>query len=224
MIAAVNAPRRVVVAGTTDAIIQVEAACAPAGVGVRRLSVAHAFHSPLMAPMLPGFAAVLATVRYQPAHIKVVSSAHGRVLEADEAMDADYWRAQVLAPVRYAAGVEALAQLGCQVLIEVGPGGQLSGLGPLTLDGPATWVTPLRGKGAEWDGLLGALGQLYTAGVPLDWPAVDGPTPHRVSLPTYPFQRQRYWVDPAPRRRPDARRRTAAAGPATGHGHGRRRV
>ena len=199
VIAAVNAPRRVVVAGTSSEVAEVEAACAQAGVRAERLKVSHAFHSPLMEPMQAEFADVLAGADYRPAQLPLVSTVSGRLVGAAEVLDAGYWRGQVLAPVQFGAGVQALAQLGCQVLVEVGPGGQLSGLGQLSWpDGhEAAWVTVLRGKTNEIESVLAGLGQLYTAGVPIAWAEVDGPTARRAVLPTYPFQRQRYWVDSA---------------------------
>src|SRR5262249_21333698 len=102
-------------------------------------------------------------------------------------------------------GMRALADLGCDVLVEVGPGGQLTSLGQFNWGEQAgAWVTPLRGKGEEWAGVLGALGQLHTAGATLDWAGLDGARPHHASLPTYPFQRQVFPIERLPAARSSA--------------------
>ncbi|MFI7221138.1 type I polyketide synthase [Micromonospora maritima] len=197
-IAAVNGPSSVVVSGAGDALAEIERAWRERGVRVRRLTVSHAFHSPLMAPMLDDFRAVVDGLTLDPPRLPVLSNLTGRIAEPDELRDPDYWVRHVREAVRFADGIGHLRERHVGTYLEVGPDGVLSGmvrdcLGDDT--GPVV-VPTLRAGRTEASALLGALAEAYAAGTPVDWTALTGGGAP-LDLPTYPFQRRRYWPDAA---------------------------
>jgi acyl transferase domain-containing protein/phospholipid N-methyltransferase len=201
-IAAVNAPDRVVLSGRRDTVARLVAQLAAQGVRARPLQVTHAFHSPLMAPMLEDFRRVAAGLRYERPTLPVVSNLTGR-LAGDEILSADYWVRHVREAVRFADGVATLQALGCSIFLEVGPQPVLSSLVADTLGSDqAVTLASLRRGQADGPELLASLGALYVRGVAPDWIGVDqGHARRSVLLPTYPFQRRPCWTTrPAPRR------------------------
>ncbi|MFD5008361.1 SDR family NAD(P)-dependent oxidoreductase [Streptomyces chartreusis] len=196
-LAAVNGPTAVVVSGTED-----EATAVVTALGERRhtrLDVSHAFHSPLMEPMLDDFRQALAGLEFHAPRMTVASALTGRVAEPEELCSAEYWVRHARETVRFADAVDALRTAGAGAFLEAGPSGVLSGI--VLATGPADGVaTPLlrRDRGEE-DTVIGALATLHAAGVPVDWRAVGAGTgARRVELPTYPFQRERHWPDGGP--------------------------
>lgn len=214
-IAAVNGPENSVVSGDEATVARVVAALAAAGIETRPLAVSHAFHSPLMEPMLDALRAEAGRVAWSPPRIPLVSNLTGRPHE--RAPDADYWCAHARGTVRFADGIAALRALGCELFLEVGPGAGLLAAGRRACPEPAlAWAPSLAKAGADWPTMLEALRVLYLAGVPIDWEAVHAGAPRRrVPLPTYPFERKRYWLD-APRRVAEALPRAAPAHPLLG--------
>jgi acyl transferase domain-containing protein len=195
-IAAVNGPASVVVSGRRSAVEAIAAALAAEGVTTRRLAVSHAFHSPLMAPMLEPFGAAAARVRFRTPELPLVSNVTGTTLAG--APDAAYWVAHVSAPVRFADGLATLVrQHGSTALLELGPRPTLLGLGRAVLpDHAGPWLASLRPDRPDWVQMLESLGTLALAGSPVDWHGYDRPYLRRkTALPTYPFQRQRFWPD-----------------------------
>ncbi|WP_174531698.1 acyltransferase domain-containing protein, partial [Micromonospora maritima] len=197
-VAAVNGPSAVVVSGAADALAEIERAWRERGVRVRRLTVSHAFHSPLMTPMLDDFRAVVDGLTLDAPRLPVLSNLTGRIAEPDELRDPDYWVRHVREAVRFADGIGHLRERHVGTYLEVGPDGVLSGmvrdcLGDDT--GPAV-VPTLRAGRTEPSALLGALAEAYAAGTPVDWTTLTGGGAP-VDLPTYPFQRRRYWPDAA---------------------------
>ncbi|MFI6024630.1 type I polyketide synthase [Amycolatopsis magusensis] len=187
-IAAINGPSSVVIAGDEAAVL----AIAEGFERTTRLKVSHAFHSPLMDPMLEEFRRFAEGVAYAEPTIPVVSNLTGELATANELRSADYWVRHVRATVRFADGVRSLAAAGAGVLLELGPDGALSGLAQQSADLP---VAPaLRKDRGEEAAILGALGKLHVSGVTVDWSAVlDGTGARRVALPTYAFQHEKYW-------------------------------
>ncbi|AXB47620.1 type I polyketide synthase [Amycolatopsis albispora] len=187
-IAAINAPGSVVIAGEEAAVL----AIAEGFEKTTRLKVSHAFHSPLMDPMLDEFRRFAEGIAYAEPSIPVVSNLTGELATANELRSADYWVRHVREAVRFADGVRALAGAGAGVLLELGPDGALSGLAQQSADLP---VAPaLRKDRGEEAAILGALGKLHVSGVAVDWAAVlDGTGARRVPLPTYAFQHEKYW-------------------------------
>ncbi|MFC9394678.1 type I polyketide synthase [Streptomyces sp. NPDC057027] len=189
-IAAVNGPLAVVVSGDVEAVEEVAAAFAADGRKTRRLVVSHAFHSHRMDGMLDAFAAVTSTVRYAEPRVPMVSTVTGGPVE----ITADYWVRQVRREVRMSDGLAALHELGMRTFLELGPDGVLSALGQDCLDDEGLAFVPVLRRGRpERRTLASALGALHVRGRSPGWQAVFGPgrTP---ALPTYAFQRERYWL------------------------------
>ena len=192
-IAAVNAPENVVVSGPVDAIDAVVARFASEGVVCERLSVSHAFHSSLMDPILSDFERLASGVTYESPRITLVSNLTGQPARRDIGTAA-YWRDHLRQPVRFAGGVAALYDLGYRVFLEVGPKPTLSSLARRSLSGEAVCLPSLRKSGTDWQQMLDTLVALYARGVEVDWDGVDRDYPRRkLAVPTYPFQRERYW-------------------------------
>ncbi|MET8983466.1 type I polyketide synthase [Streptomyces sp. NPDC004539] len=200
-VAAVNGPRATVLSGLAEAVDQTAALCAERGLRVRRLKVSHAFHSPLTEPMLAGFAEVAARVTYHAPAIPVVSNLTGEIAGA-ELGTPDYWVRHVREAVRFHDGVRTLAAEGVTACLEVGPGGALSVLArDCVPEGGPVCVPALPRDRPEPAALLTALATLHVQGVPVDWSTVlGGPAdPYETAaLPTYPFQRERYWLPATP--------------------------
>ena len=193
-VAAVNGPGQVVMAGAKTAL---PAVLAQLPGGATWLPVSHAFHSPLMEPMLAAFGQVAATVQYQRPTLGVVSNVTGALVDEAAIATPAYWQQHVRATVQYARSVETLHAVGCRVVVEVGPRPTLIGLGQQTVSDPGmVWAASLRPGRGEWAQLLETVGTLWTQGVAVDWRGFDQDYARRkVALPTYPFQRQRYWPD-----------------------------
>ncbi|MEW2080000.1 type I polyketide synthase, partial [Streptomyces sp. NPDC013433] len=200
-VAAVNGPASVVVSGDEDAVLEVAARFAAGGRKTKRLQVSHAFHSHRMEPMFAEFRTVLEGVSYAAPQIPVVSDLTGEVAAPGQLEDPEYWVRQVREPVRFADGVTALDVRNGTVLLEVGPDGVLTAMARECL-GPAsdTLAVPAVRRGRpERAALVSALGALHAHGTPVDWSVFftgHGDAP--VDLPTYAFQRRRYWLDPLP--------------------------
>jgi amino acid adenylation domain-containing protein len=202
-LAAVNAPSACVVAGSTDSIQRFAQALSARGVQSRLLHTSHAFHSSLIEPVLAPFREALARVRLHAPRLPLVSSLHGRPLAASEATDPDYWVHQLREPVRFADGLASLAALDDGPLLEVGPSnalGALARLHPATASRTclASLRHPSQPEADDASIVPLALARLWLAGVSPDWSAFHGSQlpRRRLPLPTYPFQRARYWLDP----------------------------
>ncbi|MCL4267593.1 MAG: SDR family oxidoreductase [Anaerolineae bacterium] len=195
-IAAVNGPESITYAGQAEAVTAVTAALQRQGIETRDLNVSHAFHSPLMTPILQPFAEIVASVPLHPPRLEIISNVTGQPVGA-EMSSADYWVEHIRQPVRFAPGMAALRQQGAGVFIEIGPKPTLLGMGRQSVtEAEAVWLPSLRPGRGEWEQLLSSLGALYTLGVDVNWAGVEqGYGRRRVALPTYPFQRQRYWLD-----------------------------
>jgi acyl transferase domain-containing protein len=192
-IAAVNGPGNVVLSGAGPAVDAILAALHD--VSRRVLQVSHAFHSPLMAPMVEALGERAEAVAYRRPSLAFVSSVTGAA-ETDAVATPTYWRDQVLATVRFGAAVDALRQTGIEHFLEIGPQATLLGMVARIAGDDCGLHASLRphGERDERSQLADAAGSLWTAGVEIDWRAVDRGRSVKVDLPTYPFQRQRYWL------------------------------
>ncbi|MGC2638313.1 MAG: SDR family NAD(P)-dependent oxidoreductase, partial [Acidobacteriaceae bacterium] len=210
-VAAINAPESVVISGYEAEVEEAGGRLSREGIGIQRLSVSHGFHSPQMEEMEEEFAAAAGEVRWKEPRLVLISSVTGRAVVAGEMSQPGYWRRQVRQPVRFQEGIEALA--GYRTFVEAGPGSTLSGLGQQCLEGgERLWVQSLRKNRGEWEQMLGALGSLYVQGAEVNWAGYDEPyARRRIPLPTYPFERQRYWVDVTVPQRPRGVSATQAA-------------
>ncbi|MFF5103463.1 type I polyketide synthase [Streptomyces sp. NPDC000134] len=196
-IAAVNGPTSVVVSGAATDVEAVAERWREAGRKVSRLKVSHAFHSPLMDPMLDDFRRVLEDVSYEAPSVPIVSTLTGVRATAEELTSPEYWVRHVREAVRFADAINTLTAEGVSTFVEVGPGGTLSALGQESAP-EAAFVQVLRGDRPEAVAATLAAGHLHVRGVPVEWAAFfDGSGARRVDLPTYAFQHQRYWIDMA---------------------------
>jgi acyl transferase domain-containing protein len=218
-LAAVNGPLATVVAGATPAVAALEARLAERGVVSRRLATTHAFHSDLLAPAAEELTRLAGECSLAAPRIPYVSNVSGTWVQAADARDPGYWARHMCAPVRFADGVGELLRER-RVLLEVGPGQSLTSAvkqhpacGP---EAAALALASLPGafdRQDEHEFVLGTLGKLWLTGQEIDWGAFHrGERRRRVALPTYPFERQRYWVDP-----PEIDDAGRAAAPAAGH-------
>ena len=190
-LAAVNGPASVVISGERAAVDAVAAALP--GRRSRRLRVSHAFHSALMDPVLEEFAAVAAGLSYAEPALPVVSNVTGQLAEPGQLTDPAYWVSHIREPVRFAGGLGALRSAGVSWFAEAGPGRALTAL---AADGDGTVAVPLL-EAEEERSLAAGLARLFAAGAVVDWAAwFAGTGARRVALPTYPFQRERYWPRP----------------------------
>ncbi|MBP2327118.1 acyl transferase domain-containing protein/acyl carrier protein [Kibdelosporangium banguiense] len=190
-IAAINGPQSVVISGDEDAALAIAAQLAEQGRKTTRLRVSHAFHSPLMEPMLAEFGQIAAKLSFAKPSIPIVSTVSGSV--TDDVATPEYWVEQVRAAVRFTDGVRALADSGVTTFVEVGPDAILTAMGQgCGLDG--AFVPVMRKTRPEAETVLGALGTLHANSSTVDLTALF-PGGRRVELPTYAFQHKRYWAD-----------------------------
>ncbi|RCG16196.1 acyltransferase domain-containing protein [Streptomyces diacarni] len=198
-VAAVNGPRATVVSGDEDAVAELAALWKGRGHRTRALNVSHAFHSPHMEGMLDGFRAVARTLSYSPARIPVVTGVTGRVAADEELGSPEHWAGHVHRTVRFADCVRTLHERGVTRYLELGPDATLAPLARDCVpddDAEPVTMSLLRARRSEKRTLLTALGRLHGSGHRVDWARVFGPSSGRhVELPTYPFQRQRHWLE-----------------------------
>ncbi len=196
-IAAVNGPDSVVVSGEEEAALRLGAAFKERGRKVARLAVSHAFHSPLMEPMLDELAAVAAELEFSAPRIPVLSGLDGEPLDATRAASPDYWAKQAREPVRFLDAVRFLAGRGVRRFLELGPDAVLSAMVFEALDDDSVLAPALmRGDRPEAETLLSSLAQVHEDGLEVRWGSFfQGTGARPVPLPTYPFQRRRYWLE-----------------------------
>ncbi|TDQ04403.1 pimaricinolide synthase PimS1 [Labedaea rhizosphaerae] len=208
-IAALNGPRSVVLSGAEAAVLDVAATFAADGRKTSKLRVSHAFHSPLMDPMLDEFRAVAQSLSYGTPSIRIVSNVTGTLTE--DVTTPEYWVTHVREAVRFADGVKFLESQGVTRFFELGPDAVLTALAKGTVEGDLTIVAATRKDRPEVATFVAAIAELHVVGVSPKWTAYfDGQGGQRVDLPTYAFDRRSYWLD-AP---------VAIGGSATSHGQG----
>ncbi len=195
-IAAINGPENVVISGKAETIKIIQA---NENIRTKLLSVSHAFHSPMMEPMLAEFERIANEVTYSIPKIPLCSNVTGE-LATEELATPEYWVRHVRQPVRFANSMETLAQQGCKIFLELGPKPALLGMGRLCVaENGKVWLPSLRQGQSDWQQILQSLGQLYVQGLSIDWAGFDQDYPRqKLVLPNYPFQRQRYWLDTKP--------------------------
>lgn len=193
-IAAINGSCNFVISGDRQAVQSVCVKLEAQGLKTKPLQVSHAFHSPLMEPMLEAFRQVATGISYQHPQLSLISNLTGQLADAEIATP-EYWCRHILSPVQFAASLETLKDY--KVFLEIGAKPTLLGMGQQYLiEDDRQWLPSLRPGQTDWQVLLQSLGTLYVQGSPVDWQSVDRYyAKQRVSLPTYPFQRQRYWVE-----------------------------
>ena len=197
-IAAVNSSDNIVLSGHVEAMKSVTTELEAQGIELRPLNVSHAFHSPLMQPMLTEFERVAHRVNYSSPKLKITSNVTGNII-GDEIASAEYWCHHITQTVQFKTGIETLDREKINILIEIGPKPVLLGMARSILSStekPRLYLPSLSPRQSDWQQILHSLSQLYLHGASIDWIAFNKDYPcRRVSLPTYPFQRQSYWFE-----------------------------
>ena len=201
-IAAQNGPENTVISGAAEAVETLVRAFEAQGIRTQPLNVSHAFHSPLMESLLDDFEALAQEIDYQCPTIPLASNLTGELITLDPP-DARYWRNHIRHRVRFVEGMRCIGDARPDAIIEIGPSTTLLELGRRCLPKlDALWLPSLQKGKDDWHAILPALAELYVHGACVDWPAFDRPWPRRkLVLPTYPFQRSRYWLDTDGRKR-----------------------
>ena len=202
-IAAENAPDRTVISGDAEAVAAFLEQCHRRGLPAVPLKTSHAFHSPLMEPMLDAFTAAAAGISFAAPKIRWISTYTGTEMVA--APDAGYWRDQIRHPVRFRQAIEAATSI-ADTFLEIGPGASLVALGRRCAPQRGVWLSSLTEPHQDWPSLFAALGALYRQGRTIRWQMVEPGGGRPVSVPTYPFEHERFWIEPY-----------RAATPATGN-------
>lgn len=198
-LAASNGPSYCVVSGTTEAIAQLQQQLEAKGVGCRRLHTSHAFHSQMMEPILQPFTEQLQKLQLHPATIPFVSNVSGTWITVAEATDPKYWVKHLRQTVRFSEGITELLKTQERIFLEVGPGRTLSTFTKQHHKDQQVILTSIRHPQEQQSDvafLLNSLGRLWLFGVKVDWSCFyANEQRHHIPLPTYPFERQRYWIE-----------------------------
>jgi malonyl CoA-acyl carrier protein transacylase/NADP-dependent 3-hydroxy acid dehydrogenase YdfG/acyl carrier protein len=194
-LAAVNSPNATVVSGDAEAIEELDSHFQVEGRKTKRLAVSHAFHSPLIEPMLDQFSTVVSSLDLGEPKLPVISNLSGEVLTPEQATDPAYWVSHARQPVRFADAVETLKERGATTYLELGPDAVLTAMAAATLDVKAALIPTLREGREEPRAIALSLAAAHASGAKLDWATYfKGTGAKAVPLPTYPFQRKRYWL------------------------------
>jgi acyl transferase domain-containing protein/acyl-CoA synthetase (AMP-forming)/AMP-acid ligase II/acyl carrier protein len=200
-IAAINAPQTIVISGHQVDMDRIIETFKVQRIRTQRLDISHGFHSPLVEPMLERFRQVANDITYHVPKLDVISNVTGAFI-LDEIATPEYWCRHIRQPVRFAAGIQSLSQAGYRYFLECGPKPSLLSLGLLNLSKeadashPCHWLPTLSPDQSNWRSMLHSLAALYVHGAPVNWANLNpAEAPHRMALPTYPFQRQRYWLE-----------------------------
>jgi len=198
-LAASNSPSSCVVSGSMQAIDQLQQELQQIGVSCRRLHTNHAFHSPMMSPIIESFVQFLQKVKLNPPKIPFISNVSGTWIATAQATDPNYWAQHLREPVRFCEGITELAKTPETLFLEVGPGRTLSTFVKQHQKEESPVLTSLRHPQEQESDvafLLKSLGQLWLFGVKVDWSGFyTNERRHRIPLPTYPFERKRYWIE-----------------------------
>ena len=194
-IAAYNSPRQTVISGSREAIDHVKAVLRTQQIESTPLTVSHAFHSPLMDPILEEFHAMFSSIELHPPKFPIASNLTGE-LAGPEIQTPEYWCRQLRSPVQFVSAMKLLQKKGANLFLEIGPQPVLTAFGRNTVkDRDRIWLSSLRQRQDNWKTLLQSLGIMFEAGVRVDWNGFDqGYSRRRVDLPTYPFHRSRCWL------------------------------
>ncbi|WP_040897601.1 type I polyketide synthase [Xenococcus sp. PCC 7305] len=204
-IAAINGTQNIVISGDNDGLEQVVGKLDAQGITYKQLTVSHAFHSPLMQPILSDFTQVAQTINYQEPQINLISNVTGNLV-TQEIASPEYWVNHVIAPVKFAQGMASLQKQACNVFLEVGSKPILLGMGRSILENiestntgvkdTSLYLPSLRPRKSDWSQIIKSLASLYIQGVKIDWQGFEqGYVREKLQLPTYPFQRQSYWLE-----------------------------
>lgn len=193
-IAAVNGPKQTVISGKQEDIDKILDVLSQKGIRATKLTVSHAFHSKLMDPIYNAFFTIAKSITYHPPQIGFISNVTGELITTS--LDAKYWAEHIRQPVYFEKGMNELQKQGCNLFIEVGPNPVLINMAKQFIK-TSSWLESLRRGQPDFKIMLQSLSELYLQGFNLDWKAFDAPySRQKVILPTYPFQRKQFWVEP----------------------------
>ncbi len=197
-LAAVNAPASVVISGEEKAVNEILDTLKKQGVKSKQLKVSHAFHSPLTEPILEEFRSIASTVAYAAPETPIVSNLTGKVIAAEDMASPEYWTRHIREGVRFYDSMKTLEQEGCNVFVEIGATATLTGLGRQCFpENKCLWLPSLKKGSEDWSQILKSLSELYIRGFDIDWTGFDQPcSRQKVTLPNYPFQRRKFWMNP----------------------------
>lgn len=204
-VAAFNSSTLCTVSGPTEVLRSFSDVLEKEGIAARFLNTSHAFHSSMMEPMLPEFSEIVRKTSWQAPQIPWVSTCTGGWMTSEDLADSTYWARQIRGAVRFTDAIGKVLSEPGKVLLEVGPGqvlGRLASQQPAKAAELVVLASLDTGNAADASlaSMLGSLGRLWIAGVKLNWEGLYAEESRkRVPLPTYPFERQRYWVEPAAR-------------------------
>ena len=193
-IAAENGPQNIVFSGSTESIKDIEEKLIEAKIKTTKLDVSHAFHSPLMKPILSFFKKIAKEITYHKPLLPLVSNVTGDII-GDDICSSDYWVNHIEATVQFAAGVRCLEKNNINAFLEIGPGTTISSMLMYQVkQEPGILLTSLRKKQSDWKTILDSLSTLYVHGAQIDWEAYwNNEKQNKVDLPTYPFTKNKYW-------------------------------
>jgi acyl transferase domain-containing protein/non-ribosomal peptide synthetase component F len=196
-IAALNGPEQIVISGAKPSLEAALKNLSAEGIKFQELNVSHAFHSPLMEQARDTFLSCATTISYVPQQLKFVSTVDGKIASEDTLVQPGYWWRNIRETVNFRQAVKTAADAGANTFLEIGPTPTLITFGRRSvLDSQFTWLPSLRRGSSDWQIMLQSLGELYVNGVSVNWQDFDKEGKHRrVSLPTYPFERSRYWIE-----------------------------
>ncbi len=196
-IAAINSPNNVVISGETKAIEAIVTQLKTSGIDTKSLIVSHAFHSTLMEPILSELGKKAEQIDFQPLQLPLISNVTGQVFELGHILDAAYWTQHTRQPVRFTDSLSTALSQKFDLFLEIGPRPILSDLGRFQDQGQATWLSSLNPDSDAWAAMFDSLAYLYVAGADVGWTNIyPKDQHHHLPLPTYPFQRKRYWLSP----------------------------
>ncbi len=191
-IAAINGENNLVISGIPETIATIVSKLEIAGIKTKQLDVSHAFHSTMMQPIVEEFRRIAEEIEYNQPQIEIVANLTGDIIDADMTT-AEYWCRHLQQPVQFAQSMTTLRQQGYEIFIECSPQPILAGMVRSLED---IWLPSLRCRSEDWQEILQSIGRLYQMGGTINWKNFDRDYSYqKLSLPTYPFQRQRYWIE-----------------------------
>jgi len=194
-LAAVNGPTSVVISGRAEAVEQAAQEFEGTGVRVKRLNITYGSHSPAMRRVVPAFYEEAAKIQYAAPQLPIIADMTGAMVEDDGVFNAGYWSEHLARPVQFLKCLERLGREHCDVCIEMGPRAVLTTFGKEQGGAEMHWIASADGREEDFDALQSALAEAFVRGAAIDWKAVyQGESVRTVSLPGYPFERERYWI------------------------------
>lgn len=196
-IAAVNGPKNTVISGIQSSVRAILQSLESDGIVTHPLKGSHAFHSPLMKPILNAFEQTAQQMKFAPPSIPMISNLTGELLPPGEVLDASYWCRHIINPVRFSTSMQTLVTQGYKIFLEIGPKDTLIGMGKRCFPkGTGSWLASLKQDRQDWQVLMDSLAAMYVGGIDVNWAEFDRDySRQKVWLPTYPFEQKRCWLE-----------------------------